>query len=238
MAAPRRLQNTCLEPSDASHVYTSGRDHSFAFQFRYTLGLDTISCGCERGDVQRAGGRRRPPFDRVLGGFGAWIDKEPFDGVPAVQKRGKVVVRYLGPREPLTSHIGGYIGGYIGFHRWRGRCHERRLGCRLWLRTHGSRRVPVLPAISADEYARTHFAPLDGAAGAPVAAAAPAQRRRQQPHYSPMSSPLGERRADEHARTLSRSGTAARQPPLQTNTCHSVTQGRTHVGKGSQRLKE
>ena len=151
MAAPRRLQNTCLEPSDASHVYTSGRDHSFAFQFRYTLGLDTISCGCERGDVQRAGGRRRPPFDRVLGGFGAWIDKEPLDGVPAVQKRGKVVVRYLGPREPLTSHI----GGYIGFHRWRGRCDERRLGCRLWLRTHGSRRVPVLPAISADEYART-----------------------------------------------------------------------------------
>lgn len=43
MAAPRRLQNTCLEPSDASHVYTSGRDHSFAFQFRYTLGLDTIA---------------------------------------------------------------------------------------------------------------------------------------------------------------------------------------------------
>ena len=97
------------------------------------------------------------------------------------------------------------------------------LGCRLWLRTHGSRRVPVLPAISADEYARTHFAPLDGAAGAPVAAAAPAQRRRQQPHYSPMSSPLGERRADEHARTLSRSGTAARQPPLQTNTCQRHT---------------
>ena len=84
--------------------------------------------------------------------------------------------------------------------------------------------------------AHTHFAPLDGAAGAPVAAAAPAQRRRQQPHYSSMSSPLGERRADEHARTLPRSGTAARQPPLQTNTCHSVTQGRTHVGKGSQRV--
>ena len=42
-ASPRRLQNTCLEPSDASHVYTSGLDHSFAFQFRYTLGLDTIA---------------------------------------------------------------------------------------------------------------------------------------------------------------------------------------------------
>ena len=116
MAAPRRLQNTCLEPSDASHVYTSGRDHSFAFQFRYTLGLDTISCGCERGDVQRAGGRRRPPFDRVLGGFGAWIDKEPFDGVPAVQKRGKVVVRYLGPRQESRSQAtsvvtSDFIGG-------------------------------------------------------------------------------------------------------------------------------
>ena len=152
----------------------------------------------------------------------------------AEARQGRRPLPWATAREPLTSHI----GGYIGFHRWRGRCDERRLGCRLWLRTHGSRRVPVLPAISADEYARTHFAPLDGAAGAPVAAAAPAQRRRQQPHYSSMSSPLGERRADEHARTLPRSGTAARQPPLQTNTCHSVTQGRTHVGKGSQRLKE
>ena len=197
-ASPRRLQNTCLEPSDASHVYTSARDHSFAFQFRYTLGLDTIA-GANVVTFNAPAGVD-VHLERVLGGFGATIDKEAFDGVPAVQKRGKVVVRlgHAPPSPPsptaewLPSHIGGYIGG-------EGAPVASAASAAEWLRTHGSHRVPVLPAISADEYARTHFAPLDGAAGAPVAAAA---------QVAAQAAALSVTAADEHARTLPRSGTA------------------------------